>query len=445
MRTFSLLTLCVAVSVFGSACGSPSGVTGGGTGATGGGQANVGGGNSGGGGGGGNGGGGQTATGGGGGGGEGGPGTYYKDVLPITQRSCNGCHVTGGIAPFALDSYAAVKDKAALVANAVETRRMPPWKASKDCGGEFVGDRSLTDAQIALVSAWSAQGAPEGDPADAPPPIDQAAEQLPRIDFEATMATAYTPQLRDDYRCFIIDPGLTSKKTVTGYDIRPGSNKVVHHVIVYVVDKAAAEARDAQSPETPGWECFGGADVASDGALGAWAPGGAAVLYPSNTGIELAAGKVLAMQVHYNTDNGVEADQTTLRLMYGTGAERGAYLLPLVASGFSIPARTNGYTYSRDFAHPAPVLGTIKLWGFLPHMHTRGKHITMESDSECLVDVPDWDFHWQSQYFRQSPYLMSGTDKVKMTCTWDNPDNQTLTWGEGTDDEMCFAFVYASL
>src|SRR2546423_15692989 len=31
--------------------------------------------------------------------------TFHRDVEPILQRSCDGCHIPGGIAPFALTHY----------------------------------------------------------------------------------------------------------------------------------------------------------------------------------------------------------------------------------------------------------------------------------------------------------------------------------------------------
>ncbi|MGV3622680.1 MAG: hypothetical protein ACO1OB_17810 [Archangium sp.] len=372
--------------------------------------------------------------------------TYYKDVLPITQVSCNGCHTAGGIAPFPLDSYEAAKSKAALMSDAVKNKRMPPWPAAKDCGGTFVGDRTLTDTQIATIEGWFFDDAPEGNPADAPTPIDMTAEQLPKVDFEGKMAASYTPTIKDDYRCFIIDPALTQGKTVTGYDIVPGSKKVVHHVILYLVDRATAVNKDAEDTKA-GWECFGGADVNTAGALGAWAPGGAAVVYPTRTGIRVTPSQVLAMQVHYNTDNGSEADETSLKLMYGSGTETQAYLLPVVADNFAIPPNAQDYKHSENFDNPTKgnLNATIKLWGFMPHMHTRGRAISIKSGDECLVDVPNWDFHWQTQYFRRSPFLLPATSQVTMNCSWDNPSNSTIRWGEGTSDEMCFAFIYATL
>src|SRR5689334_19582188 len=59
--------------------------------------------------------------------------TWYKDVLPIVQTSCQGCHNTGGIAPFPLLTYDDGQGHAPLMASATQARRMPPWMPSQDC------------------------------------------------------------------------------------------------------------------------------------------------------------------------------------------------------------------------------------------------------------------------------------------------------------------------
>lgn len=129
--------------------------------------------------------------------------------------------------------------------------------------------------------------------------------------------------------------------------------------------------------------------------------------------------------------------------MYAASPVTRAYLLPLVANGFSIPPLTNGYSFSKAFDNPVPI--ALKLWGLLPHMHTLGRRITLTGPGNaCLIDIPDWDFHWQQQYFRPTPFTLGAGQAVTVGCTWDNPTARTITWGEGTTDEMCFAFVYAT-
>jgi len=49
---------------------------------------------------------------------------------------------------------------------------MPPWYVEKDIGIQrFKDDPSLNDEEVAAIAAWARSGAPEGDPADMPPPL----------------------------------------------------------------------------------------------------------------------------------------------------------------------------------------------------------------------------------------------------------------------------------
>ncbi len=372
--------------------------------------------------------------------------TWYKNVLPITQKQCVNCHTTGGIAPMPLETYEQAKVFANTMKADTAAHTMPPWMPSPDCGGPFRDARVLTQAEIDTFAAWADQGAPEGNKADAPPP-PQPLGTLERVDATVAMPEAYTPnkQLSDDYRCFMVDPGLTSTKQLVGYDIQPGNRAVVHHVILYLVNKADAVAADT-AESGAGWTCFGGPNIQTSGAVGAWAPGSPAITFPAGTGITLEAGKVLAMQVHYNTAGGVGSDLTSVKFMYATSGVTGAYLLPIVDKDFSIPPNAQGYSHQKDFANPVKL--PLRLWGLLPHMHTKGQQIVLSTSGgaadTCLVDIPKWDFHWQQQYFRPTAYNFGANETLRIACKWNNPTSRTVTWGEGTDDEMCFAYVYAT-
>lgn len=375
--------------------------------------------------------------------------TWNRDVSPIVQSNCLVCHATGHIAPIALDSYAAARPQAALMAADVTSRKMPVWKADPSCGGPFVGQRQLSQGDIDTIVAWANAGAPEGDPKDAPAPWDAGTGGLPRVDATILMPEAYTPSAtaRDDYRCFLIDPQLAQDKWVTGYTIEPGVLQEVHHVILYAADRAKAVAKD-QAESGPGWTCFGSSGVGDAPAIGAWAPGMPSVVYPSGTGIQLKTSQVLAMQVHYNMDANVrKPDLSTAKLMYAEHPVTSAYLVPLIDDAFSIPP---GATHFTPSTYPMPFTNTfgfpVKVYGFLPHMHQLGERITVRGPSdECLVDIPQWDFHWQQQYFRKGPPLvLNDGEALTLSCTWNNPTDRTVTWGEGTSDEMCLAFVYAA-
>src|SRR5437660_502755 len=98
------------------------------------------------------------------------PATYYKDVLPIVQRSCQNCHRPGQVAPMSFLSYAEVRPWAKAMKQAVQTRKMPPWMADGEHSLRFANDRSLKQNEIDTISAWADSGAPEGDPKDKPQP-----------------------------------------------------------------------------------------------------------------------------------------------------------------------------------------------------------------------------------------------------------------------------------
>lgn len=374
---------------------------------------------------------------------DGGAATWYRDVLPVAQVRCQGCHSAGGIAPTRMDSYAGVKNSFTAIANAASERRMPPWMPSESCGMAYKDSRRLSQAEIDVFTAWAAGGGLEGNPADAPPAHVQDA--LEWIDATVTPVAAYTPSatLVDDYHCFLVDPLVTTAKSVIGYEVIPGVRNEVHHVLIYAVDKADAVAKDnAEAGE--GWTCFGASGIDKADLIGGWVPGMANVRFPPGTGIPLAAGKVFAMQIHYNT-SAVQRmpDTTTVKLQYARTTVIPAALVPIADYLWSIPPNAMGFTPA---GHPKEFPNTLgfdaKVWSVLPHMHQKGKRIAVSGPQGCMVDIPQWDFHWQQGYYFTEPQIVKKGEKVKMTCTWDNPTTKYVTWGEGTDDEMCLAYLY---
>jgi len=108
---------------------------------------------------------------------EGGEITFSRDIAPILQRSCQQCHNSNGGAPMSLVTYDEVRPYASRMARRTGIRdrmgAMPPWYVEKDIGIQhFKNDPSLNDAEIATIAAWSRSGAPEGNPADLPEPLE---------------------------------------------------------------------------------------------------------------------------------------------------------------------------------------------------------------------------------------------------------------------------------
>jgi len=102
--------------------------------------------------------------------------TFHNDIEPILQRSCQGCHRPGGVAPMSLVTYEQVAPFAGLIEYKTALRdragAMPPWYVEKNVGIQyFKDDPSLSDQELAAISTWARTGAPKGNEADAPEPL----------------------------------------------------------------------------------------------------------------------------------------------------------------------------------------------------------------------------------------------------------------------------------
>src|SRR5688572_5679972 len=110
--------------------------------------------------------------------------TFTKDIAPILQRSCQRCHRPGSVAPMSLLTYEearpyarAMKQRTALRDAPWSRGVMPPWHLERNIGiQKFKDDTSLSDEEVAMFATWADNGAPQGNPADMPPPLTFAGD-----------------------------------------------------------------------------------------------------------------------------------------------------------------------------------------------------------------------------------------------------------------------------
>jgi mono/diheme cytochrome c family protein len=417
--------------------------------------------------------------------------TYWKDMVPLFEQHCLQCHQQGGIGPVRLDLYDEAKKFAALIGYETMARQMPPWDATSDGScGTFQGSLALDDAQIALISAWVQGGAKEGRPGrlnvPAPAQLEKASDYaLPN--YAPTVQGGALAQ-NDDYHCFVLDANVAAERFITGYDIVPGTPEIVHHVLVSVVDPNAPAdtesagttnaqvmaALDAESPDKPGWSCFGQAgDGVSVRALPVvWAPGQGVVHFPGDSGALVRPTDKLVVQVHYNLADPKQrgsADATHVRLSLAEHVQNIAiFATPdaLLESMFGPEPDTLEpgkpsvlYTFKRTVqeleledsagAIDANQLAGLKLWGAMPHMHQLGHKLQMRVKSDaasamtCAVDVQSWDFHWQRMYFYEQPWQLHGDSQIEISCDYDTRSVQMPVMpGWGTNNEMCLTTLF---
>jgi hypothetical protein len=378
--------------------------------------------------------------------------TYYEDVAPILAANCAGCHQPGAIAPFPLLTYEDASQKAGAIATATAQRTMPPF--SMDNSGAcntFVEARWLADADIATIGAWAAAGAPAGDATKAHPEPTFAPAGLDRVDMTLDMGLSYHPDelVEDDYRCFIIDPGLTEDRFITAFDVKPGEARQVHHLTLFSLDSPEAEeaaaALDAEEPE-PGYTCYGDIGVPDSRWLVGWGPGESALFFPEGTGLRMKAGHKTVLQMHYNKENGVFPDRSKIDLRLAESVPHEASIKRIADTDLYLPPRQPALEEVEEVTIPAQ-FESVTLWGLWPHMHTMGTKLRVTAnhggEEMCLAQVNRWNFHWQGFSHYTKPITLAGGDSIRIACSYDTMDRDTVTtWGEGTYDEMCIAFFF---
>lgn len=278
--------------------------------------------------------------------------TWFRDVEPIVQVECAGCHTTNGTGGFALDQLVTTS-LASLVAERAEGRLMPPWPPGP-ASASIVGSRALGAEAIATLVAWEAAGAPAGDPRDHVERAPRAAALPPRpadLHLELSAAEAYREPasqfVTDEIRCFVLDlPALPAAATgawITAARWRAGIPAGIHALGGVAVDAATAATARARAGRDgrSGFECGGGlGDLARGPALGATGTGGAhegASMLPASTAVRVPVGGAIVMRVHYAVKHlARSSDRSGVDLWLADDVSRRA-VRPLVLAKVSAP------------------------------------------------------------------------------------------------------------
>jgi hypothetical protein len=409
--------------------------------------------------------------------------TYYSDVKPILDARCTGCHQSGGIAPFALTSYAEAQPHAEQIKTQVSGRIMPPWLAAKT-DVTYRHNPSLDDKQIATLVHWVDDKAPAGDPHAKPKPLPDTGGGLARVDVQVGMSEPYMPvTYPDQYRCFPIPWTEATKKYVTGFNATPGNAQIVHHAAIYLIPPDSADLPVKWDAEEagPGYDCYGAPygdrpQTFPVQLLAAWIPGYQGVSFPDGLGIEVDPNAMLVLQMHYNLANvedaagekSFAADQTQLMFSIADSVDTRAAYAPYlnvawVAGSMQIPAgnpsvvhnyKDNPQMFFDLFGVPIDTSKGFRIWAAMFHMHELGQqgyvrvHHRGGSTVEIL-NIPKWEFHWQREYYLQDAVSVGPNDDLELQCVFDNSASgqpvvngaqrapHDVNWGETSEDEMC--------
>jgi len=383
--------------------------------------------------------------------------TFAKDVAPVLQRNCQGCHRPGEAAPFSLLTYEQARPWAKAMKEAVVLKKMPPWFADP-AYGKFSNDRSLPQKDVETIAAWADGGAPEGDPKDMPPPVDFVEGWgIPKPDVIFQLPRTYQIPASGviEYQKIVVPSGFTEDKWVQFAEARPDDRARVHHMILYVREPGSHWLKDAKpgeffvAPKPRADEPVDTSALPSDFLVG-YAPGQPPEMLPPSQAKLIRARSDLVLEIHYTPNGTASTDRSKFGLVFAKEPPKERVLTLSATNGtFKIPPGAPDYRVDSEFE-----VGTdVTLASLHPHMHGRGKDFEYRvvyptGETETLLRVPRYNWHWQLWYNLSKPVILPKGTKIQCTAHFDNspnnPDNadptKEVAWGDQSWDEMMVGF-----
>lgn len=368
--------------------------------------------------------------------------TYYKDIASIILTHCAPCHQPGEAAPFSLLTYEDVAKRASYIKKVVLSGYMPPWRA--DTGyRHFANERILTAGQIALISTWVDDKAPEGKPADAPAAVHAPVpgtlfHRKPDLVLSAADSFHLAGDNTERFVIFKIPFDLKDSANVEAIEFFCNNKKLIHHAN-YAIQAVPDPAIDINST-APYVNATDDDRTKVDQYMpyrkimsyyGGWIPGTSYEYFPKEFGWVMPKRGVILLTVHYAPSATDESSICGLNLFFkktpitrvmkvvsfGSGGIGENQIEPI----FYIKAN-KVQTFTLEVTNPSNDQSLLYVW---PHMHLLGKEYkayvtTPAGDTIKLVHIPSWDFRWQEIYRFPHPVKVTKGSVIHIEGTYDN-------------------------
>jgi hypothetical protein len=384
---------------------------------------------------------------------------FNKEVVRVLQRSCLGCHHTGGIA-MSLASYEEARPWAKAIKEELLEKRMPPWHAMRGYG-EFRNAPAITQREIDLIVNWVEGGAPRGDEKDLPPgPLfsDEWSLGTPDLILKPRSESQVAADA-DEYRTFSLVTDLKEDRWLTAIDLRAGNGSVVHCATFYLEAAPAAEPAMSARMDSGSRADFSMSPPASNPqpltanpCLGTWAPGQRIVALPDGVAQLLPAGSRIAVTIHYQGAGEATKDLSAVGLYFAKTAPRKqlrqiAITDPeaIIPAGPELQRVKTSVTIPDDAEAIAirprvhPLVASMQATAFRP-----------DGTQEILIWTRGYQFDWQQTYYFKQPVALPKGTRVEVIAYFDNSENNAknpndppkqVRWSDLSSEPLCTLLV----
>jgi hypothetical protein len=348
--------------------------------------------------------------------------TFAKDIAPILQHSCQECHHPDGVGPMSLMTYDEVRPfaKSIKAKTALRWQRgaMPPFFVEKNIGiQKFKKDPSLSDEQIATIAKWVDSGAPRGNLADMPKPLNfdesdkwTIGEPDVILKSKEVLVPASGPDWWGDFG--LVPTGLTQDRYVSAVEVREindiprtgststvGGRYVFHHMTYSSVQMGERGSGDELASSWPIHEVGRNADI-----------------FPPEAGRLLQANSALALTAGHIHSNGRETKaHLEFAFKFFPVGYKPIYRRSNLRLGNGIDIDVKPNQGSQELHAYATLQEHTKIIAYEPHLHAPGVRMCLEAiwgHNIQTLNCVGYDHNWVKQYVYEddaAPLLPKGT------------------------------------
>jgi hypothetical protein len=314
----------------------------------------------------------------------------------------------------------------------------------------------LSAADRDTLTNWAAAGAPADPSCDLTPPGTPGTPRTPGAPPGTpplVTPTACTPDLPlapsstwempgvagDEYVCYGVDVTRATPTHVVGFSPRIVNTKIVHHVVLFESDSSFS------SVPTP---CSAAGSLEWRMVTG-WAPGGKGFEMPPEAGFPIATSGAThyVVQIHYSNPQGLSGEKDTSGFDLCTAPPRPneADVVAFGTQSISIPPKSPLSTTCSVTV--VPQFANVHFVTAMPHMHKLGTSmstILTPASGGAPIDLgtmKSFSFDTQAWLPIAQPAVAHVNDIITTTCSWMNPTETTVSFGETTAEEMCYSFT----
>lgn len=321
--------------------------------------------------------------------------TTWRDVAPLLDRHCNGCHRAGQVGPFDFTTYDAAAAYAPEIARYILGAKMPPWRA-RPSPVVFSNSRQLPDSVTARLLDWTNTGTKPGVPPPSPKRHPQWNLGAPDLVLSQPREHTVSAEKTVDIVTFDISAtelGVEARaRYFDAFEFRPSNRNLLHHAILRIAGKPIA----------------------------AWAMCDNGVRLPQGVAWQIPRGATLTVELHYFKRNLNSArDLTRLALYFAKQPPRRiASLIEIAKQDIRIPAGANLHPERMKFAMPA----AVQLHAVLPVFQLLATQIRLKQSTQhdTFLWIVPFEHHLMSSYVLARPMVLARGSTLEAEAIYDN-------------------------